>query len=61
MKETEHVDYLLNKVIHSGPNVNERFAQDILSVKDQALAPLIHIVKSKRYWYSKDENERLHP
>ncbi len=61
MKEIEHVDYLLNKVIHSGPNVNEKLAQDILSVKDQALAPLIHIVKSKRYWHSKDENESFAP
>lgn len=61
MKEIEHVDYLLNKVIRSGANVNEKLAQDILSVKDQALAPLIHIVKSKRYWYSKDENERFAP
>jgi hypothetical protein len=61
MKESEHVDYLLNKVIHSGANVNEKLAQDILSVKDQVLAPLIHIVKSKRYWHSKDENERFAP
>lgn len=61
MKEIEDIDYLLNKVIHSGANVNEKLAQDILSVKDQALAPLIHIVKSKRYWHSKDENERFAP
>lgn len=61
MKEIEHLDYLLNKVIHSGPNVNEKLAQDILSVKDHALAPLIHIVKSKRYWHSKDENESFAP
>ncbi len=61
MKEIEHLDYLLNKVIHSGPNVNEKLAQDILSVKDQALAPLIYIVKSKRYWHSKDENESFAP
>ena len=61
MKETEHVDYLLNKLIHFGPDVNEKLAQDILSVKDQALASLIHMVKSKRYWHSKDENERIAP
>ncbi len=61
MKETEHIDYLLNKLIYSGMNVNEKLAQDILSVKDQALPSLIHIVKSKRYWHSKDENERIAP
>ncbi len=46
MKDTEHVDYLINKLIHCGLNLNEKLALDILSVKDQALAPLIHIVKS---------------
>jgi hypothetical protein len=61
MKETEHVDYLLNKLIHSGTNINEKLAQDILSVKVQALTTLIHVVKSKRYWHSKDENERIAP
>jgi hypothetical protein len=61
MKETEHVDYLLNKLIHSGMNINEKLAQDILSEKVHALPSLIHIVKSKRYWHSKDENERIAP
>ncbi|HEY6536209.1 MAG TPA: SEC-C domain-containing protein [Candidatus Nitrosocosmicus sp.] len=61
MKETEHLDYLLYKLIHSGTDINEKLAQDFLSVKVQALATLIHIVKGKRYWHSKDENERIAP
>jgi hypothetical protein len=61
MKKDEHLDYLIYKLIHSGMDLNVKLATDILSVKDQTLAPLINIVKNKHYWFSKDKNECIAP
>jgi len=57
----EHVDFLLNKLIHSGREVNEKLAQDFLSIKDQTIGHLIQIVKSDVYWHSKNEQESIAP
>lgn len=61
MKEDEYIDHLIYKLIHCGWDLNVKQAQDILSVKERALAPLINIIKNKRYWFSKDINESVAP
>ncbi len=57
--DNAHVDYLLNKLVHSGIEIDEKLAQDFLAIKDQAIDPLIQIVKNEDYWHSNNEQERI--
>ncbi|MDN5845125.1 MAG: SEC-C domain-containing protein [Candidatus Nitrosocosmicus sp.] len=56
-----HVDYLLNRLVHSGLEINEKLAQDFLALKDQVIDPLIQIVKNENYWHSSNDQERIAP
>jgi hypothetical protein len=59
--DDSHVDYLLNRLVHSGLEINEKLAQDFLALKDQAIDPLIEIVKNEDYWRSNNGQESMAP
>lgn len=60
-KEDDYVDYLLSKLVYGGYKVDEKLAQDFLSIKERTIGPLIKLVKSDRYWHSRDEIKSLAP